>query len=141
MKRSFLILTAVAVACVTVAYMSSTNVPTVKAQQAAATGGSNQTARMLFEYGTLTTRQNVEDTNRIRYDVTWNEGDLLVTVSSTRSLEDAHRKLIGRLAGQRTRFTLLSNVLNHFGSQGWRLIETEKQDESSSITRVFVRTR
>lgn len=146
MNRSITILAVVSIVAIVGSLVFSTNVTPVDAQQAstAQTRRSNtaqaQQSRGAFQYATLATRVTEDaDDSRITYEVTWNNDDDLVVVTSRVSLEDAYRRLINRRRGSIGRLTLLSSLLNHFGDEGWELIET--QNNGSFNTRLFIRRR
>lgn len=144
MNRSLTIL-AVAGIIIAGSIVFSNNVTTVDAQQGstAQTRRSNtaqQQTRSTFQYATLTTRAiEDEENSRVTFEIAWNSEDNLINVSSQTSLEDAYRRLINRRRGTVGRVTLLSSLLNHFGAEGWELIET--QNRGSLNERLFIRQR
>ena len=142
MNRTFLILAIFAAVCVSMVSLSSNVLTNADAQQAtrnrtgAAAQAATQAGRATFEYGTLTTVVTTTGNNS-QFVITWVAGDVLVNVTSNNSQEEVYRRLISRLGGAPTRLSRLSTVLNHFGSDGWQLIETQRQ--GGTINRVFIR--
>jgi len=143
MNRSFLILAIFAAVCVSMVSLSSNVLTNVDAQQQAtrnragsATQAAAQAGRATFEYGTLTTVVTTTG-NESQFVISWAAGDELVNVTSTNSREEVYRRLVNRLGGSPSRLSRLSTVLNHFGSDGWQLIETQRQ--GGTINRVFSR--
>ena len=144
MNRSFTIIALFSVAAIVGYTMFSSDAPTLHAQQAGAQRASvnnsaaQQADRTTFQYATLTTRVSEDPaTSRPVYEIAWNSGDTLVNVSSRVSLEDAYRNMITRRRGTAGRINLLSTLLNHFGGEGWELLET--QNTGSVNSRVFIR--
>ncbi len=91
-----------------------------------------------FDYATLTTETIVEE-NSTEYLLTWNAGINDIIGRSSRSLRDAQRRISAQLGGANASRTNLSVLLTTIGSDGWRLVESN-QNENRTV-RVFIRPR
>lgn len=142
MNKSFTILAFASAMAIIGSLVFSSEVAPLEAQQTSSIQTASSNARQqigtAYQYATLTTRVIKDNsTSKQSYEVVWNNGDTLVSVSSKVSLEDAYRSMINRRRGTVGRINLLSSLLNHFGAEGWELIET--QNDGSLNARVFIR--